>query len=170
VPGRPPNAIFAAARDLAALEELQFERHHPVLGRISVTPTVLEAGVARNVTPPECRCTLDVRTTPAYTHEEVVERLRAAMNAEIEVLSDRLAPAETPRGSRILGTVLAVLPRARLFGSPTASDWVWLRHLDALKLGPGDSTRSHTPDEAVELAEVERAAEIYATVAWEFLG
>ncbi len=169
LPGRPANAIFAAARDLAALEGLQFERLHPLLGRVAVTPTMLEAGLARNVTPPQCTCALDVRTTPAYEHGEIVERLRGAIAGEIEVLSDRLLPAETPPGSPLLEAVRRVLPKARPFGSPTASDWVWLRHLDALKLGPGDSTRSHRPDEAIELAQVDRAAEVYASVVREYL-
>ncbi|HHQ47980.1 MAG TPA: M20/M25/M40 family metallo-hydrolase [Acidobacteria bacterium] len=166
---RPANAIFAAARDLAALERVDLERVHRVLGRVAVTPTVLEAGVARNVTPSACRCALDVRTTPAYTHEEIVERLRQSIDGEIEVLSDRLLPAETPPGSRLLAAVERVLPDAAPFGSPTASDWVWLRHLDALKLGPGDSTRSHRPNEAIALGEVDRAAEVYAAIAAEYL-
>jgi len=169
LPSRPANAVFAAARDLVALEGLELERVHPVLGRVAITPTMLEAGIARNVTPPQCRCALDVRTTPAYTHGEIVERLRAAIDGEIEVLSARLLPAETPPGSWILEAVQRVLPEARPFGSPTASDWVWMRHLDALKLGPGDSTQSHRPDESIALDEVDRAAEVYAAVAGELL-
>ncbi len=169
LPGRPANAIFAAARDLAVLETLDFGREHPVLGHVTVTPTVLTAGVARNVTPPQCTCALDVRTTPAWGHDEIVERIRGAMEGELAVLSDRLLPAETPPGSRLLAAVMRVLPGSRPFGSPTASDWVWLRHLDALKLGPGDSTRSHRPNEAIELAEVDRAAAVYEALAREYL-
>jgi len=169
LPGRTVNAIFAAARNLAALESLKLGREHALLGAVTVTPTVLEAGVARNVTPPECTCALDVRTTPAWSHGELVERLRDVIGGELRVLSDRLLPAETPPGSRLLAAVEAVLPDPRPFGSPTASDWVWLRHLDALKLGPGDSTRSHRPNEAIELAEVDRAAAVYEALAVEYL-
>jgi acetylornithine deacetylase len=62
-----------------------------------------------------------------------------------------------------------VRPEARPFASPTCSDWVFLRHLDAIKLGPGDSKRSHTADEWIELDEVERAADLYLELAMEVL-
>ncbi len=169
LPEPPANAITAAARDLAALGELPLDREHPLLGRVAVTPTVLEAGVARNVTPPACTATLDVRTTPAWSHREIVELLREHLAAEITVLSERLLPAETPPGSALLAALQRLRPHARPFGSPTASDWVWLRRVDALKLGPGDSRQSHRPDETIELAEVERAAELHTALALEYL-
>ena len=166
---RPDNAILCAARDLTALEGLRFERRHPALGEVVVTPTMLEAGVARNVTPPRCEAVLDIRTTPAYEHAEVVAAVRDHVGAEVEVISDRLVPAATPDGSALLEALLRIRPAARPFASPTCSDWVFLRHLDAVKLGPGDSRRSHTADEWIELEEVERAAQLYLELAREVL-
>lgn len=168
---RPPpiNAINRAAHDLAALEALVFERDHPLLGSVAVTPTQLSAGVARNVTPPSCRAMLDIRTTPAYEHEEVVAMIRDQVGARVEIYSDRLVPAETPADSRLLPAVMAARPEALPFASPTCSDWVFLRHLDTLKMGPGDSRRSHTADEWIELDEVEEAVHLYAAVAKEYL-
>ncbi|HSO22051.1 MAG TPA: M20/M25/M40 family metallo-hydrolase [Chondromyces sp.] len=165
----PDNAIRLAARDLHALEKLRFERRHPTLGEVVVTPTLLEAGVARNVTPPRCEAVLDIRTTPEYSHAEVTAAVADRVAAEVEVISDRLVPAATPDGSKLLEAVLRIRPGARPFASPTCSDWVFLRHLDALKLGPGDSQRSHTADESIELAEVERAAQLYLELAREVL-
>lgn len=166
---RPQNAIHAAARDLVALADLRFGRQHPVLGEVVVTPTLLEAGVARNVMPPRCEAVLDIRTTPSYIHAEIVATVEKVISGRIEVISDRLVPAATPEGSALLAAVRRVRPDARPFASPTCSDWVFLRHLDAVKLGPGDSRRSHTADEWIELDEVERAAALYLELATEVL-
>jgi len=165
----PINAINRAARDLKNLESLVFDRTHPLLGTVAVTPTQLEAGVARNVTPPSCWAMLDIRTTPAYEHAEVVAMIRDRVSARVEIYSDRLVPAETPADSRLLSVVMAARPEAAPFASPTCSDWVFLRHLDTIKLGPGDSRRSHTADEWIELAEVQAAAQLYASIAKEYL-
>ncbi len=166
---RPDNAIHSAARDLVALADLQFDRTHPVLGRVVVTPTLLEAGVARNVTPPRCEAVLDIRTTPSYEHAEVTARIDEAISGRVEVISDRLVPAATPEGSALLSALCRVRPDARPFASPTCSDWVFLRHFDAIKLGPGNSRRSHTADEWIELDEVTRAAALYSDLAMEVL-
>jgi acetylornithine deacetylase len=165
----PANAIRLAARDLAALDGLAFERVHPLLGPVAVTPTLISGGVARNVTPPSCEVMLDIRTTPVYEHAEIVAAIRDHVAAEVEVYSDRLVPAETPSGSRLLAAVRAVRPAAAAFASPTCSDWVFLRHLDAVKLGPGDSRRSHTADEWIGLDEVVEGADLYAALAREVL-
>lgn len=166
----PVNAIHRAARDLTVLEGLTFDRIHPLLGAVAVTPTQLQAGVARNVTPPTCSAMLDIRTTPSYEHAEVVALIREQVEARVEIYSDRLLPAETPADSRLLPAVLAACPYAVPFASPTCSDWVFLRHLDTVKLGPGNSRRSHTVDEWIELAEVEAAAPLYLAIAKEVLG
>jgi acetylornithine deacetylase len=169
LPKRPTNAIEAAAPDLARLAALPFERVHPQLGRVAVTPTQMHAGVGRNVTPPVAEALLDVRTTPAYTHEEIAAILRESFSGEVEIVSDRLRPAQTPDDSALLRSILAVEPKARPFASPTSSDWVFLRETDAVKLGPGDSTLSHRPDERIELVEVDEAAALYAAIAEEYL-
>jgi acetylornithine deacetylase len=166
---RPVNAIALAARDLTRLAEVRLPRRHALLGEVTVTPTMIHAGIARNVTPPTCEAVLDVRTTPAYTHAEVVAAVREAVSGDLEVLSDRLQPAATPEGSLVLEALLRVRPESRPFASPTCSDWVWLRGSDALKLGPGDSRVSHTADECVSLAEVRAAARLYLSLAREVL-
>ncbi len=91
------------------------------------------------------------------------------ISGRVEVISDRLVPAATPEGSALLAAVRRVRPEARPFASPTCSDWVFLRHLDAIKLGPGDSRRSHTADEWIDLDEVERASDLYLELATEVL-
>jgi acetylornithine deacetylase len=166
----PVNAAVALARDLIKLESLFADRVHPVLGKVTATPTMLEAGISRNVTPPVARAVLDVRSTPAWSHDEIVQRLRESLGSEVVVTSQRLVPCETPEDSRLLAAAARVRPSARRFGSPTCSDWVFLRHTDAIKCGPGTSRRSHTPDEWVDLPELSAARAFYADLAREYLG
>jgi acetylornithine deacetylase len=163
------NAIVELARDLVRLDGLVSERVHPVLGRTTVTPTMLDGGVSRNVTPPTARAVLDIRSTPMWSHDELEAALRDRLSSEVVVTSTRLVPCETPPDSLLLAAVRRVAPAARQYGSPTCSDWCFLRSLDAIKVGPGTSRRSHTPDESVDLAEVTAARLFYGQVCQEYL-
>ena len=164
------NSVVALAGDLAKLPGVLAGRPHPILGEATVTPTMLEAGVSRNVTPPSAKAILDIRSTPAWSHGEIAEALRSRLESEVVVTSERLVPCETPANSRLLGIASAIRPDARHYGSPTCSDWVFLRHADAFKCGPGTSRRSHTPDEHVDLHEVTAARMFYWRLAREYLG
>jgi acetylornithine deacetylase len=163
------NAALVLARDLLRLDGLFAGRSHAVLGHTTATPTMLEAGVSRNVTPPVAKAILDIRSTPDWTHDEVADVLRQALASSVVVTSQRLVPCETPAGSRLLAAARRVRPEARTFGSPTCSDWVFLRHTDAVKCGPGTSRRSHTPDEYVDLPEVSEARSFYGRLAQAYL-
>jgi acetylornithine deacetylase len=136
---------------------------------VTITPTILEAGVSRNVTPPSARAVLDIRSTPSYSHEEIGRALREALESEVVVTSTRLVPCETPIPSRLLGLIRDARPDVVPYGSPTCSDWVFVNDRDAVKIGPGTSRRSHTPDECVDLPEVVEARALYARVAREYL-
>lgn len=159
------NAIVELGRDIAKLPSLFRDRVHPVLGLATATPTMLEGGISRNVTPPVARAVLDVRSTPSWSHAELAAALGEALEVDVVVTSDRLVPCETPAGSRLLELACAVRPEGRPFGSPTCSDWVFLRDRDAFKCGPGTSRRSHTPDEFVDLPEVSAARLFYRQLA-----
>ena len=164
------NAVLVLARDLLKLDGLFAERAHPVLGHTTATPTMLDAGVSRNVTPPVAKAILDIRSTPDWTHEEVADVLRRSLTSHVVVTSQRLVPCETPGGSRLLSVARRIRPEAKAFGSPTCSDWVFLRHTDAVKCGPGTSRRSHTPDEYVDLPEVTAARAFYSALVLAYLG
>jgi acetylornithine deacetylase len=163
------NAAIVLARDLLKLHALFDARTHPILGRATATPTMLESGVGRNVTPPVARAVLDVRSTPDWTHEELAEELRRSLTCDVIVTSRRLVPCETPANSRLLATASRLRPKAAHFGSPTCSDWVFFRESDALKCGPGNSRRSHTADEYVDLTEVTAARSFYAELVRAYL-
>jgi acetylornithine deacetylase len=162
------NAARRLAHDLVALEGIDFGPPHAALGPVTLEPTVVRAGTARNVVPGEATAVLDVRTTPALSRPEVVARIAAAVEGEVRVVSDRLVPYETPEGSAIVAAALAARPGARLFGSATLSDMVFLDGVPAVKCGPGRSERSHAPDEYATEEEVLAGARFYARLvgAW----
>jgi acetylornithine deacetylase len=163
------NAIDIAARDVAMLHDLRWEPEDPHVGPMTLVVTQIQAGTAHNVIPAECRMVVDIRTIPGIPPRDVVERVRSVVRSEVHVRSDRLPPVKTPEGARILDAVLATLPGAVPFGSPTLSDWAHLRDIPAVKIGPGISEVSHTIDEWIELAEVERAVGVYEGIARAYL-
>ncbi|MFZ5481523.1 MAG: M20/M25/M40 family metallo-hydrolase [Myxococcota bacterium] len=152
------NAIYAACRDVLALEALD-------VAPDTLAVTIVNAGERHNVIPDACRFTVDMRTrTP---HDALVARVRATVRSEVSVRSDRFHPVATPPDARVLAAALRT--GADTFDSPTLSDWAHLRGIAAIKWGPGLSEVSHTADEWVEIAMVERAAVDYARVAAEVL-
>lgn len=163
------NALTAAARDLLALDEMHLEREHPLLGGSTAHATVIRGGERHNVIPDRCEYTIDIRYTPSYEAEELVALVDERVEAEIRVRSDRLRPVETSADAPIVSAMEAEHPDLGPFGSPTMSDWVHLRGVDAIKIGPGDSEHSHTPNESVDLDEVITAVDIYAACAQRFL-
>lgn len=152
------NALYIALDDIARLRSLRFGRQSELLGPIGIAVTQITAGTQHNVVPDTCRFVVDVRTTDAYTNEETVEILRAALRSEA-----------VPRSTRIRASALdAAHPLARAaqsigresYVSPTTSDMA-LMPFPSLKMGPGQSSRSHTADEYVLLSEIEAGIGIY---------
>lgn len=163
------NSLAVLSRDITRLATLCHDRPHPVLGHPTITPTMVSAGVSRNVTPPVAKAVLDVRSTPSWTHQELAQAITEAVESEVVITSDRLVPCETPAESRLLAAARQARGEATTYGSPTCSDWVFLRHVDAFKCGPGTSKVSHTPDEWVELGEVTAARSFYAGLVRRYL-
>jgi acetylornithine deacetylase len=155
------NAARRLARDLVALEAVDLGPAHERLGAVTLEPTQLRAGTARNVVPDEAVALLDVRTTPMLPAAEVVRRIRQAVSGEVRVLSDRLAPRETAAGAAVVEAARRVRPEARIYGSATLSDMVFMADVPAVKCGPGSSERSHTADEFVWQEEVLAGARFY---------
>jgi len=165
--GRPhlgENAIPTAMTALQQLEAVSLDREDPYLGAPTKTVTTIEGGNAHNMVPEHCVFTVDLRTTPAYTHDEIVARVRDAVDAEVEVHSDRLVPCATPEDARIVRAAQAACSNANPFGSPTSSDWVFLHDVPTVKMGPGRSARSHTAEERIDVNEIHEAVETYRTL------
>ena len=153
------NALYLALEDVQRIQNLRFERVSEWLGEVKITVTQIEAGTQHNVVPDRCRFVLDVRTNERYSNAEVLEILQKELCSELRPRSLRLNSSsidlEHPlvvRG-RELGLVC--------FGSPTLSDQA-LMPFPTLKIGCGDSARSHTADEFIFLDEIEKGIEVYA--------
>ena len=155
------NAIPAAMTAIQQLEGLPLDREHPYLGAPTATVTTIEGGDAHNVVPEHCVFTVDLRTTPAYTHDEIAGLVSEAVDADVEVYSDRLVPCATPEDARIVQAARAARPDAEPFGSPTSSDWVFLHDVPTVKMGPGPSNRSHTAEERIDVDEVKQTVTVY---------
>ncbi|HIG76298.1 MAG TPA: M20/M25/M40 family metallo-hydrolase [Bacteroidetes bacterium] len=166
------NALTAMAHDLLRVDALALGPEDPFLGAPTVNATVAEGGSARNVIPDSATFWLDVRTTPARTNRQWAEVVAAELESEVHVHSARLVPCGTDPDARIARAAAAALAdlgaEAEPFGSPTASDWVFLADVPAVKIGPGDSRLSHTADEHVPQAEIVRAVEVYRAIAEQY--
>ena len=157
------NAIYRAIEDIDALRKFSPERESEVLGPIKVSVTVINAGTQHNVVPDRCGYVVDVRTTDAYSNEETVELIRNTVKwSEM-----------TPRSTRVHASVISedhplVVSARNLhlepFVSPTTSDMALMHGMDSLKLGPGESSRSHTADEYVLISEINQALELYPSL------
>ncbi len=155
------NEIYTMCRDILSVEAMVFDRLHPIAGRTTHAVTVANSGDRHNVIPGEARWTIDLRTTDAYTAEELTALVRARVDSEVTVRSSRFGAVSTPSGARILGAALRAWPDAVEFASPTLSDWAHLRGVSAVKWGPGRSEVSHTADEWVDVTMVEAAVGAY---------
>jgi acetylornithine deacetylase len=155
------NPIRSLARDLVALEEADLGPESPRLGRTTLEPTLVRAGEARNQVPASASCFLDGRTVPGLPHAQLVASLRRHIEGELRVVSDRLEPFVCPPDAAILRAARAARPEARTCGSATMSDIVFFRGVPGVKVGPGQTDRSHTPDEFVLASEVEAGVRFY---------
>ena len=152
------NALYIAADDIARLRTFRFERKSALLGPIGIAVTQIEAGTQHNVVPDTCRFVVDIRTTDAYTNEEVVEILRGALQSEVVPRSTRIRAAAVGDDHPLVRAARGV--GRRTFVSPTTSDRT-LMPFPSLKMGPGESARSHAADEFVLVREIDEAIGIY---------
>jgi acetylornithine deacetylase len=158
------NALLAAARELATLPPyLSPGAAHALLGTSTIAPTVFQSGKRHNVVPDEAKLTLDCRLAPPHSAEAaravVAERLPTA---EVAIVSERLKPFETAEDHLLVRAALASAEKSRAIGSMTLSDMALLTGVPAVKCGPGETARSHTPDEYVLASELEAGVRFYA--------
>lgn len=155
------NAIYLALEDLEEIRNFQFTKTSPFLGRTKVTCTVIKAGQQHNVVPDLCEYVLDVRVTDAYTLEEALEELREILKADLTPRSLRLQSSHLPN-DHLMYRVADALD-LETFGSPTLSDQALIPY-PSVKIGPGDSARSHTADEYIYLEEIKTGIQGYISI------
>ena len=156
------NAIYEALDDLVWLRDYRFHKVSPLLGPTKMTVTVVEAGTQHNVVPDVLHFVIDVRTNEYYQNEYVFEFLRCHMKkCELKARSFRLHSSSIPQEHPLIQRCLQL--GMQPFGSPTLSDQA-LMPFPSFKLGPGQSSRSHSADEFICLSEIEDAIEKYLIV------
>jgi acetylornithine deacetylase len=161
------NAIYKAVKDIEWISNHHFEKVSDLLGPVKMSVTVIETdNKAHNVVPAQCKFVIDVRVNEQYTLEEVVETIKKNINSDV-----------TPRSLRIRSSFISLqhpLVQSGIslgltyYGSPTTSDKA-LMSFPALKIGPGDSARSHMADEYIYIEEIKNGIDIYIQVLSEVL-
>lgn len=152
------NAISIAVDDIKKLENYQFQKKSELLGDVKLTVSQINAGTQHNVVPETCAFVVDVRTNEYYSNEEVYEIIADLLKSELKARSFRLNSSSISKKHEIVQKGLAL--GLRSFGSPTLSDQA-LMSFPSMKIGPGESARSHTADEFIYLSEIEKGIETY---------
>ena len=153
------NAVYKALADIEWMRAYQFERVSPLIGPVTMNVTVIETdNKAHNVVPAQCTFVADVRINELYSFEEVLTIIRTHVQSAVAPRSDRLRSTMIPLDHPLVQAGLSL--GKTYYGSPTSSDKA-LMPFPALKLGPGDSARSHTADEFIFIDEINEGIELY---------
>lgn len=148
------NAIYESLLDIQWFRTHTFDRKSPVLGDVKMTVTQIHSGAQHNVVPDICEYVVDVRVTDVYTNAEILEEIKRSVKSEVTPRSLRLAPSSIALDHPLVmaGIELGI----ETYGSPTMSDQSLLPDgVPSIKIGPGSSSRSHTPDEWIGVKEIE---------------
>lgn len=152
------NALYKALPCIEWFRTYEFARRSELLGAVKMSVTMIHAGTQHNVVPDLCTFTVDIRSNELYSNEALLAEIKEHAGCEVTPRSTRLNSTQTPlqhplvQRARTLG-----IP---LFGSPTLSDQS-LMPFPSAKIGPGDSSRSHTADEYIRPEELEQALDLY---------
>ena len=155
------NAIYNAMKDIETLRRYRFRRKSDMLGPVHLTVTQIEAGTAHNVVPDKCRYVIDIRPNERYTPEEILETLSSKVSGTLKARSLDHRCSVTPEGHLLVKTAESL--GIETFVSPTSSDWARL-DIPAIKIGPGESIRSHKADEFITIQDIEDGIKGYLKI------
>lgn len=152
------NAIYKAIADIEKIRNFRFEKTSEILGAVKMSVTMISAGMQHNVVPDTCSFVVDVRTNEYYSNQQAYEIIEQHIDSEISPRSFRLNSSGIPLDHPIVkrGINLGL----NYYGSPTTSDQAVIPY-PSVKIGPGDSARSHTADEYIYISELEDGFKIY---------
>lgn len=155
------NAIYKAIEDIQWFKSHSFDRVSDFLGAVKMSVTQINAGTQHNVVPDRCTFVVDVRPNGMYTNPELLEMIKSSVSCEVKERSTRIGSSHLPMDhpAVVRGLSLGLEP----FGSPTTSNQA-LCHFPTLKIGPGDSARSHSADEYIRLDEIADGIETYVAL------
>ena len=155
------NAIYKAIEDIQWFKSHSFDRVSDFLGAVKMSVTQINAGTQHNVVPDKCTFVVDVRPNGMYTNPELLEMIKSSVSCEVKERSTRIGSSHLPMDhpAVVRGLSLGLEP----FGSPATSNQA-LCHFPTLKIGPGDSARSHSADEYIRLDEIADGIETYVAL------
>ena len=152
------NAIYKAIEDINWFSTYQFPEKSDLLGPVKMTVTIIKAGTQHNVVPDRCEFTVDIRSNEFYSNERLFELIKEQVGCEIKARSFRLNSSRTEPEHPFVQRCLMLGNEP--FGSPTLSDQALMR-FPSVKIGPGDSARSHSADEYIYGTEIRDAITTY---------
>ena len=152
------NALYIALEDIEKLRRHEFSKVSPRMGKVNLNVTQISAGSAHNVIPDRCDFVIDIRPTEQYSNEEILQELQEICQSELKPRNLANRSSATHEGSPLQKTAEKL--GIDTFSSATTSDWMRIT-CDAIKMGPGDSARSHRKDEFVTVEEVKEGIEKY---------
>ena len=152
------NAISLAMRDVEWFNNFQFPDKSDLLGPVKMSVTQIQAGTQHNVIPDRCTFVVDVRSNEFYSNEELLKQIKGFVRSEVTPRSTRLNSSRTDISHPFVKR--AMMLGKQPFGSPTLSDQT-LMPFPSVKIGPGDSSRSHTADEFIRPSEIREAIDTY---------
>ena len=152
------NAIDIAIQDIQTLKSHTFEKVSPRMGKVNLNVTQINAGTAHNVIPDTCSFVIDIRPTEQYTNEEILHQLQSICKSNLKPRNLSNRSSATRECSPLQRTAESL--GIATFSSPTTSDWMRI-DCDAIKMGPGESSRSHKKDEFVFVKEIEDGIRTY---------
>ena len=152
------NALYKALEDITRLRSHEFSRLSPRMGKVNLNVTQINSGTAHNVIPDSCSFVIDIRPTEQYDNAEILNELQGICTSELKARNLSNRSSATFENSPLQKTAEAL--GIDTFSSPTTSDWMRIS-CDAVKMGPGDSSRSHRKDEYVLVREIEEGIEKY---------
>lgn len=155
------NAIYKALDDIQWFRSYCFPEVSPLLGSVKMSVTVINAGTQHNVVPDKCTFTVDIRSNEYYSNEDIYRIVCENTSCEVKARSFRLNSSRIDNSHPLVMRIKAI--GRTPFGSPTLSDQA-LMHFPSLKMGPGDSARSHTADEYITIPEIREAIELYINI------
>ena len=156
--GEGINAIYEALDDMMWVRDYKFDRVSDFLGPTVMNLTVVNSGTQHNVIPDECRMVIDVRSNENYDNEEIFHFIDEHTKSDCKARSFHLRSSHIPLDHPLVKQLIAMGKHP--FGSPTLSDQA-LMPWQSLKLGPGQSSRSHSADEYIRISEIEDAIGTY---------
>lgn len=154
------NALYRALDDIAELRNFSADKISETLGPVKVSVTMMNCGTQHNVVPDRCTYVADIRTTDAYSNEETIELLRQRVKwSDLKPRSTRIQASVIDKDHPLVKAAVGLGKSP--FVSPTTSDMALMHCIPTLKIGPGDSARSHSADEFIRISEINDAIKTY---------